>query len=54
MYSTIKPYGAIKEHEKDYLMFYGNHWFIHTYYGGIAEITKEEYDRLERQGMKVR
>ena len=54
MYECIKPYQFIKEHEDDYLIFKGNRFYIHTVYGGVAEITKETFEKLEQQGMEVK
>ena len=54
MYECIKPTQYIKEHEKDFLIFKGNRWYVSTYYGGIAEITKETFEKLEQRGMEVR
>lgn len=54
MYSTKVPYGAVKEHERDYLVFKGDKFYIRTYYAGIVEIEKQEFERLERQGLEVR
>lgn len=54
MYECIKPTQYIKEHEDDYLIFKGNRWYVHTYYGGVVEITKETFEKLEQRGMEVR
>jgi hypothetical protein len=54
MYSTIKPTQYVKEHKSDYLIFKGNRFYIHTYYAGVVEITKKEFERLENGGMEVR
>ena len=54
MYQTIKPYGFVKEHDRDYLIFKGDRYYIHTYYAGVVEITKETFEKLEQRGMEVR
>ena len=54
MYSVIKPYGAVKEHERDYLISKGNRWFINTNYAGLVEIEKKEFERLVERGMEVK
>lgn len=48
------PYGAVKEHQNDYLIFKGNRYYIHTYYAGVVEITKETFEKLKEQGMEIR
>ena len=53
MYECIKPTQYVKEHESDYLIFKGNRFYIHTYYAGVVEITKEAFEKLEQQGMEV-
>lgn len=52
MYECIKPTQYIKEHEDDFLIFKGNRWYVHTYYGGVAEITKETFDKLVKEVFK--
>lgn len=54
MWETTKPTQYIKEHENDFLIFKGNRFYVCTYYGGIAEITKETFEKLEQRGMEVR
>ena len=54
MYECIKPTQYVKEDKSDYLIFKGNRWYIHTKYAGVCEITKETFEKLERQGMEVR
>ena len=54
MYSCIRPTQFIKEHENDYLIFKGNRFYIYTVYGGVAEISKETFEKLERKGLEVR
>lgn len=54
MYSTKIPYGAVKEHERDYLVFKGDKFYINTYYAGLVEIEKSEFEKLEQRGMRVK
>ena len=54
MYECKNPFQYVKEHEKDYLIFKGNRWFIKSVYGGMLEIEKKEFERLEERGMEVR
>ena len=54
MYSCIRPTQYVREHYNDYLIFKGNRFYIHTRFAGVVEITKEEYERLEKQGMEIR
>ena len=54
MYSTKIPYGAVKEHENDYLIFKGDKFYIRTFYAGVVEIEKQEFEKLEEKGMEVR
>ena len=54
MYSCIRPFQFVKEHESDYLIFKGNRFYLHTKYAGVVEITKETFEKLEQRGMEVR
>lgn len=54
MYSCIKPTEYVKEHEDDYLIFKGNRFYLMTHYAGVVEISKEEYERLEKKGYEIR
>ena len=55
MYSIIRPtYQFVKEHDKDYIYQRNGRFYIHTYYAGLCEITKEEYERLEVLGVERR
>lgn len=54
MIETIRPYGAVKEHEKDYLLDKGNRWYIVSYYGGICEISKEKFTELKERNWEIR
>lgn len=54
MYQCIKPTQYVKEDENDYLLFKGNRYYIQTRYAGVVEITKEDFEKLEERGMKVK
>lgn len=54
MHPTIRPFGAVKEDSSDYLIFKGNRYYIHTKYAGVVEVEKEYFEKLEKQGVKVR
>lgn len=54
MYECIKPTQYVKEHDRDYLIFKGDRFYINTYYAGVVEITKETFEKLEQRGMEVR
>lgn len=44
----------VKKHESDYLLRKGGKHYIHTYYGGDIEITKEYFYQLEEEGVEVK
>lgn len=53
MHECIKPCQFVKEHKNDYLIFKGDRFYLYTEYAGLVEITKEYYEKLEKQGMEV-
>ena len=54
MYECIKPLQFVKSHERDYLIFKGDRFYINTYYAGIVEITKTTFEKLKDKGWEIR
>ena len=54
MHECIKPYQFVKEDSSDYLIFKGNRYYIHTKYAGVVEVEKEYFEKLEKQGVRVK
>ena len=54
MIETVRPYGAVKEHEKDYLIDKGNKWYLMSYYGGLCEISKTKFLELKERNYKIK
>lgn len=47
-----KPYQFVKEHEDDYLFIKVGKHYVHSLYGGVIEVEKEEYEKLIERGME--
>ena len=55
MYECKCPLQFIREDSNDYLVFKGDKYFIFAKWGyGKYEISKEEFEKLESRGMRVK
>lgn len=54
MHECIRPYQFVKEDKNDFLIERRNRFYIMTEYAGVVETTKEYFEKLKAQGVRIR